>query len=60
MELVLPTIAAIPWLGGLAGIAFVATVLAALVGLAYFAGLYYAIPRSIMKFLEQAAIRRIA
>ena len=59
MELIVPTLAAVPWLGSLAGIAIVATVIAALVAVVYFAGLYYTIPRLIVKALGQAAMRRM-
>ncbi len=60
MELIVPTLAAVPWLASLVGIGFVTMMFAALVAVIYYAGLYYTIPRLVMKALEQAAMRRIA
>jgi len=60
VELIVPTLAVVPWLGSLAGIVFVVMVFAALIAVIYFAGLYYTIPRLIVKALEQRAMRRIS
>jgi hypothetical protein len=58
MEPVLITSAA-PWIGSLAGFAFTVSVIAALVALVYYAGLYYSLPRLVLKGVGQHALRRI-
>jgi hypothetical protein len=60
MELILPTLAATPWMGSVAGFAFAVSSIAVLITLAVHAGLYYSIPRSLMKLLGQCALRRMS
>ena len=60
MELILPAMASLatPWLGGLAGFAFAALVLAVLITLTFHAGLYYSVPKMILKTMGQVALNR--
>jgi hypothetical protein len=50
--------AVVPLVGSLVGFAFSLTVIAGLVAVVYYAGLYYAIPRMMLKRVGQAAMRR--
>jgi hypothetical protein len=60
MELILPATAflATPWLGGLVGFVFAASVLAVLITLTFLAGLYYSVPKMILKTMGQVALSR--
>jgi hypothetical protein len=58
MELIVSTVV-VPWAGSVIGLAFAMAMIAALVAVVYSAGLYYSVPRWIVKFLEQKAMRRI-
>jgi len=59
MELIVSTVVA-PWAGSLIGFAFAMSMIAALIALVIYADLYYSVPRWIVKFLGQAAMRRIS
>ena len=56
--IVSPFLAVVPLVGSLVGFAFAFSVIAGLVAVAYYAGLYYAIPRMILKGVGQAAMKR--
>ena len=58
MELLAPTVVA-PWLGGLVGFTFAASVIAVLLTLSFHAGLYYSLPRMVLKGLSRHALRRL-
>jgi hypothetical protein len=58
MELILSTVV-VPWAGSVIGLAFAVSVFAALFAIVIYAGVYYSVPRWIVKFLEQTAMRRI-
>ena len=52
----LTTILTAPILGSLAGVAFALMLLGLLVALSIYAGLYYAIPRMLLKWLARRAV----
>lgn len=58
MELLAPTLVA-PWLGGLVGFTFAVSMMAVLVTLSFHAGLYYSLPRMVLKGLSRHALRRL-
>ena len=60
MELILPATASLvaPWLGGLVGFTFAALVITVLIILTFYAGLYYSVPKMILKAIGQVALNR--
>jgi hypothetical protein len=48
----------VPLVGSLVGLTFSLSVMAGLVAVTFYAGLYYSIPRMILKQVGQAAMRR--
>jgi len=60
MELILPATASLvaPWLGGLVGFTFAALVITVLIILMFHAGLYYSVPKMILKAIGQVALNR--
>jgi len=60
MELILPATASLvaPWLGGLVGFTFAALVITVLIILTFHAGLYYSVPKMILKAIGQVALNR--
>jgi hypothetical protein len=59
MELVVSSVVA-PWAGSLVGLAVATLMIAALFTLVLYAGIYYAVPRWIVKLLGQTAMSRIS
>jgi hypothetical protein len=59
MEFIMSTVV-VPWAGSLIGLTLAVAMIASLIALVNYAGLYYSVPRWIVKFLEQTAMRRIS
>jgi hypothetical protein len=57
-ELLMPTLAA-PWLGSLVGLTFAVSILAVLATLSFHAGLYYSVPRLVLKQLGSRAMGKL-
>ncbi|MFI5456504.1 MAG: hypothetical protein ACHRXM_13725 [Isosphaerales bacterium] len=57
MDLLLTTLLTSPILGGVVGTVFALTLLGLLIALSVFAGLYYSVPRILLKWLCRQAIR---
>jgi len=59
MDPILTPMFATPLLGALASLSFALALLALLTALSIFAGLYYSVPRMIVKWLSRRALRAI-
>jgi hypothetical protein len=57
LDLLLTTLLTSPMLGGVVGIVFALTLLGLLIALSVYAGLYYTVPRILLKWLCRRAIR---
>jgi len=57
MDLLLTTLLTSPMLGAIVGTVFALTLLGLLIALSVFAGLYYSVPRILLKSLCRQAIR---
>ena len=57
MDLLLTTLLTSPMLGGVVGIVFALALLGLLIALSVYAGLYYTVPRILLKWLCRRAIR---
>jgi hypothetical protein len=60
MEVLASIFVAVPWLGSLAGFTIAVSMFAVLITLAIHAGLYYSVPRWILKALGQKALKQIS
>jgi hypothetical protein len=58
MSTIASTIGAAPWIASIVGLALSVSIIAALIALTWRAGLYYSIPRMILKGIGQAALNR--
>jgi hypothetical protein len=59
MELIVPTLTIAPLLGSLVGLTFAVSVIAVLITLSFHAGLYYSVPRLVLKGVGGSALRRL-
>jgi NADH:ubiquinone oxidoreductase subunit 3 (subunit A) len=59
MELILSSVV-VPWAVSLIGLALATLMIAALFTLVLYGGVYYAVPRWIVKFLGHTALNRIS
>ncbi len=59
MDLIVSTVV-VPWAVSLIGLTFALAMIASLIALAIYAGMYYSVPRWIVKSLEQTAMCRIS
>jgi len=57
LDLLLTTLLTSPMLGGVVGFVFALSLLGLLLALSFYAGLYYTVPRILLKWLCRRAIR---
>jgi len=57
MDILLPTLLTSPMLSGIVGTVFALTLLGLLITVSVYAGLYYTVPRILLKWLCRRAIR---
>jgi hypothetical protein len=59
MEIIVSTFV-VPWAGSLFSLAIAISMIAALFTLVFYGGMYYSVPRWIVKFLGQTSMARIS
>lgn len=58
MEAIVGTVLAVPIVGSVVGALFSLAMFAGLIALVYYGGMYYAVPRWVLKAMGQAALAR--